>query len=178
MYAIVQIGGRQYRATPGQRVVVDRLEVDPGDEIQLQDVRMVVSESGDSAATVVGTPTVSGVTVTATALGHLRGQKVLVFKYKPKKRYRRQRGFRAELTEIRIDSVGSPTETTKRSAKAVPPSAADEAPLEAETAPEAQVAGGEGAAAAKPARRPTAKRAPKAAVTEQESEMEEPGDGA
>ena len=179
MYAIVQIGGRQYRATPGQRVVVDRLDVEPGDEIQLQDVRMVVAESGDSAATSVGTPTVAGVTVTATALSHLRGQKVLVFKYKPKKRYRRQRGFRAELTELRIDSVGSRPQTTKRAAARV--KAADQAEPEAATASEPQAAVVEGqarAASARAPRKPTAKRSPKAAAAEKESEVEEPGDGA
>ncbi|MHB1501669.1 MAG: 50S ribosomal protein L21 [Candidatus Dormibacteria bacterium] len=117
MYAIVQIGGRQYRAAPGQRVVVDRLEVEPGDEIQLEDVRMVVAEDGDDLVTSVGTPRVSGVAVTATAVSHLRGQKILVFKYKPKKRYRRQRGFRAELTEIRIDSVGELAAEPKRTAR-------------------------------------------------------------
>ncbi len=166
MYAIVQIGGRQYRAIPGTRVVVDRLEVEPGDEVQLQDVRMVVAEAGDREPTAVGTPTVDGVTVTATALGHLRGEKVLVFKYKPKKRYRRQRGFRAELTELRIDAVGA---VPRRAAKAKD---AEEAPAGTEDV--------EVAAAVTPKRprasRPPAKRAAKA--VDKESEVEEPGDGA
>ena len=180
MYAIVQIGGRQYRATPGQRVVVDRLDVEPGDEIQLQDVRMVVAESGDSAATSVGTPTVAGVTVTATALSHLRGQKVLVFKYKPKKRYRRQRGFRAELTEIRIDSVGPAVERTKRAARSAAPKVAAEPEPEAVSAPEVEVVEAAGDAVAKQERAPraAAKRAPRAAAVKKQPEVEEPGDGA
>ncbi|HVD04327.1 MAG TPA: 50S ribosomal protein L21 [Candidatus Dormibacteraeota bacterium] len=108
MYAIVQIGGRQYRAAAGDRVVVDRLDVEPGAKIQLLDVRMLVAEEGDVLQTTVGRPRVDDVSVSATALSHFRGPKMLVFKYKPKKRYRRQRGFRAELTELRIDGVGAP----------------------------------------------------------------------
>lgn len=109
------------------------MEVEPGDEIQLDDVRMVVAEEGDDLATSVGTPRVSGVAVTATAVSHLRGQKILVFKYKPKKRYRRQRGFRAELTEIRIDSVGELAAEPKRSARsAASPSIEPKAAIQAE----------------------------------------------
>ncbi|MHB8323383.1 MAG: 50S ribosomal protein L21 [Candidatus Dormibacteria bacterium] len=105
MYAIVQVGGRQYRATPGDRLVVDRMDVEPGSELQLPDVRMLVAETGDSQSTQVGRPRIEDAFVAATALGHFRGPKMLVFKYKPKKRYRRKRGFRAELTELRIDGI-------------------------------------------------------------------------
>ncbi|MGH7609080.1 MAG: 50S ribosomal protein L21 [Candidatus Dormibacteria bacterium] len=106
MYAIVQVGGRQYRAAPGVRLVVDRMAVEPGSRVQLADVRMLVAEEGDGeAATQVGRPRLEGVSVAARAIGHLRGPKLLVFKYKPKKRYRRRQGFRAELTELRIEEV-------------------------------------------------------------------------
>jgi large subunit ribosomal protein L21 len=107
MYAIVQVGGRQYRATAGDRLVVDRLDVEPGTLLQLQDVRMLVAEEGDKGQTRVGRPSLDDVLVEATAVSHFRGPKMLVFKYKPKKRYRRQRGFRAELTELRIEEVGN-----------------------------------------------------------------------
>ena len=106
MYAIVQVGGRQYRATAGDRLVVDRLDVEPGTRLQLQDVRMLVVEEGEKGETLVGRPSLDEVLVEATAVSHFRGPKILVFKYKPKKRYRRQRGFRAELTELRIEEVG------------------------------------------------------------------------
>ncbi len=106
MYAIVQQGGRQYRVTPGDTVVVDRLPDPPGSTVTLADVRMVAG--GEDSAPVVGAPSVPGVVVEATVVGHHRGPKLLIFKYKPKKRYRRRQGFRAELTELRIESVGAP----------------------------------------------------------------------
>lgn len=120
MYAIVQVGGRQYRAAVGERLVVDRLQVEPGSRLQLADVRMLVAEEGDSEPTQVGRPRLDGVSVAARAVAHLRGAKVLIFKYKPKKRYRRHQGFRAELTELRIEEVRvgdyqeeAPVETTE-----------------------------------------------------------------
>lgn len=111
MYAIVQVGGRQYRASAGDRIVVDRMAVEPGESVELSDVRMLVVEEGDDGETMVGRPQLEGVMVRATALGHLRGRKIRVFKYKPKKRYRRTRGFRADLTELLVDGFGRPGES-------------------------------------------------------------------
>ncbi|MGC2192257.1 MAG: 50S ribosomal protein L21 [Candidatus Dormiibacterota bacterium] len=105
MYAIVQVGGRQYRAVAGERLVVDRLEVEPGSRVHLSDVRMLIAEEGDGTETEIGRPRVADVAVAARAISHFRGPKILVFKYKPKKRYRRHQGFRAELTELRIEEV-------------------------------------------------------------------------
>ena len=116
MYAVVQVGGRQYRARPGERLVVDRLVVAEGDSVELGDVRMLVAEPGDLAETAVGRPRVDGAKVTATAVSHLRGPKVVVFKYKPKKRYRRTKGFRADLTELRVDRVWAPGEQVAEAA--------------------------------------------------------------
>ncbi|MFZ0169106.1 MAG: 50S ribosomal protein L21 [Candidatus Dormiibacterota bacterium] len=105
MYAIVQVGGRQYRAAPGERLVVDRLDVEPGSRVHLSDVRMLIAEEGDEGETQIGRPRLDDVAVAARAVSHFRGPKILVFKYKPKKRYRRHRGFRAELTELRVEEV-------------------------------------------------------------------------
>jgi len=105
MYAIVQVGGRQYRAAPGERLVVDRLDVEPGSRVHLSDVRMLITEEGDEGETQIGRPRLDDVAVAARAVSHFRGPKILVFKYKPKKRYRRHRGFRAELTELRVEEV-------------------------------------------------------------------------
>jgi large subunit ribosomal protein L21 len=105
MYAIVQVGGRQYRAAPGERLVVDRLDVEPGSRVHLSDVRMLITEEGDEGETKIGRPRLDDVAVAARAVSHFRGPKILVFKYKPKKRYRRHRGFRAELTELRVEEV-------------------------------------------------------------------------
>ncbi|HUY55585.1 MAG TPA: 50S ribosomal protein L21 [Candidatus Nanopelagicaceae bacterium] len=187
MYAIVQVGGRQYRATPGDRLVVDRMEVEPGSELQLPDVRMVVAESGDSEATQVGRPRLEDVFVAATAVSHFRGPKLLVFKYKPKKRYRRKRGFRAELTELRIDgislgSAGAPKEPVDSAPKAV-----TKAPARRSPAAKADASAGAGepgatagpvAAASKPRRAARAKASVSESAAELPGGSEESGDGA
>ena len=179
MYAIVQIGGRQYRAAPGQRVVVDRLDVEPGAELQLEDVRMVVAEAGDSGTTMVGTPRLSTFQVTATAVSHLRGPKVLVFKYKPKKRYRRQRGFRADLTEIRIESIasidaGSVKTAEHESSRSQPVTAAEMTAESRETAPVEDTK--KSARATTPRKRQGTKPSPQ--QSSEVAAIEEDGDGA
>jgi large subunit ribosomal protein L21 len=118
-------------------MVVDRMAVAEGQAVELGDVRMLVAESGDSLETAVGLPRVEGARVTAIAVGHLRGPKVVVFKYKPKKRYRRTMGFRAELTELRIEEVLGPgqkpagerrAQATRRSSRAAATPAVEGAP--------------------------------------------------
>ncbi|HUY56900.1 MAG TPA: 50S ribosomal protein L21 [Candidatus Micrarchaeaceae archaeon] len=126
MYAIVQVGGRQYRAAPGERLVVDRLPVEPGSRVHLSDVRMLIAEEGDGTETEIGRPRVADVAVAARAISHFRGPKILVFKYKPKKRYRRHQGFRAELTELRVEEVrrGAYEDKPAPAAKKRPPARA------------------------------------------------------
>lgn len=101
MYAVVQHGGHQYRVAPGDRLVVDRLAAEVGSVVALAPVLVL----GEDAGVRVGNPAVEGAQVAATVLGHRVGPKLRVFKYKPKKRYRRTRGFRAELTELRVEAV-------------------------------------------------------------------------
>ena len=155
MYAIVQVGGRQYRAAPGERLVVDRLEVEPGSRVHLSDVRMLIAEDGDGTETEIGRPRVADVAVAARAISHFRGPKILVFKYKPKKRYRRHQGFRAELTELRVEEVRrgayedkpAPASAKKRPpARASGPGATKVAPPEGATKTTPQVSQKEKAA--------------------------------
>ena len=177
MYAVVQVGGRQYRARPGERMVVDRMTVAEGQAVELGDVRMLVAEPGDSIETAVGRPKVDGARVTATAVSHLRGPKIVVFKYKPKKRYRRTMGFRAELTELRIDEILSPgqqpaderqaptTRRTSRRAAAASPEEGAARAVEAEVAPaeapdETPEAAGAAGGTIKEAKAPRRRRAP------------------
>ncbi|HVC22310.1 MAG TPA: 50S ribosomal protein L21 [Candidatus Dormibacteraeota bacterium] len=162
MYAIVQVGGRQYRAAAGQRLVVDRLDVEPGSRVHLDDVRMLVAEEGDDAETEIGRPRVADVAVAARAISHFRGPKILVFKYKPKKRYRRHQGFRAELTELRIEEVRrgayEDKPATVVTAKRPPSARAEkpEAPASAGKRPVAKAESTAGSAKkALPTRRPT-----------------------
>lgn len=100
MYAILQHGGRQYRVGPGDRLLLDRLDAEPGQVVGLQPVLFV--NRGDEGSAGSGE---SGATVAATVVSHLRGEKLRVFRYKAKKRYRRTLGYRSQLTELRVESV-------------------------------------------------------------------------
>lgn len=100
-YAIIESGGKQYRAIEGSTIEVDLLEAAEGDKVSLPGVLLYVD--GDTIQ--VGTPTVSGAAVSATVLGTIKGPKVTVFKYRPKKRYRVKTGHRAKYTKLMIDSI-------------------------------------------------------------------------
>ncbi len=101
MYAIVRTGGHQYRVAPGDIIKVERLEAEPGSQVELGEVLMV---SGDDGVQ-VGTPTVSGAKVIAKVLRQGKGEKLVVFKYKPKKRYRRKTGHRQNITMLSIKEI-------------------------------------------------------------------------
>lgn len=101
MYAIVKIGSKQYRVEDGAQLTVDRLEAEAGAEFDNFEVLLV----GDEESTRVGTPAVEGAKVAATVVGHTQGQKIRVFKYKPKKNYSRRIGARAQQTLLRINSI-------------------------------------------------------------------------
>ncbi len=101
MYAVIESGGKQHRVELGSEIQVDRLDVQPGDSITLD--RVLLIADGDDAA--IGRPIVDGATVSAEVVGQGRGQKIVVFKYKPKARTRVKKGFRAELTTLRITDI-------------------------------------------------------------------------
>jgi large subunit ribosomal protein L21 len=100
-YAIVETGGKQYRVKVGDRIRVERIHADAGADISLDRVLLL----GGTGTTTVGAPLVDGATVSAHVEDHLRGEKLYVFKYKPKKRYRRKIGHRQELTELTITGI-------------------------------------------------------------------------
>ncbi len=99
-YAIVKTGGKQYRVEEGQTLLVERLRADAGDTVQLEPLLF----RGDGDELTVGG---DGVTVTAEVLGHERGPKLRVVKFKPKKGYKKRTGHRQELTRVRVTSIGS-----------------------------------------------------------------------
>jgi large subunit ribosomal protein L21 len=101
--AVVVTGGKQYRVGTGDKILVDRVAAEPGTELTLDRVLLVAGEDLK-----IGTPTVDGVSVTARVIGHRRGPKIDVIRYKPKKRVRVHRGSRAELSAIEILSIGEP----------------------------------------------------------------------
>lgn len=101
MYAVLETGGKQYRVQVGDRFRVERLEGGVGDEVVLGKVLMVGGDGG----TKVGTPYVPGASVRAEILAQARDKKVIVFKYKSKKNYRRLRGHRQYFTEVVIRGI-------------------------------------------------------------------------
>jgi large subunit ribosomal protein L21 len=106
-YAIVETGGKQYKVAPGQKIDVDRLSVAEGEDIELSRVLLIA----DREDTVIGTPTVDGAKVIATCLSEIKGDKITVFKYKPKVRYRRKTGHRQLYARLEIKQIVKPGET-------------------------------------------------------------------
>jgi large subunit ribosomal protein L21 len=100
-YAIVEDGGKQYRAVEGGQIDVDRIDAEVGEQLDLEHVLLVAD--GDQVS--VGAPFVDGAKVLATVVGQVKGPKVVVFKYKPKKRYRAKTGHRQQYTRIQIDTI-------------------------------------------------------------------------
>lgn len=118
MFAVVRIGGHQYPVTNGEKLEVDLLSGAVGETLTLPEVLLV----SDDGKTMVGTPYVDGVVVQAKILSHVRGEKIDIRRFRAKSRIRRSRGFRAELTSIQIESIGSGTESKPKNA-ARPPKA-------------------------------------------------------
>ncbi|MBW7885505.1 MAG: 50S ribosomal protein L21 [Caldilineaceae bacterium] len=103
MYAVIRTGGKQYRVAPGDVVEVEKLGGAVGDSVTLNDVLLVAN--GDTVQ--VGAPLVEGAAVTAKITGQYRGNKILVFRYRPKKRIRVRRGHRQYLTRLQIESINA-----------------------------------------------------------------------
>lgn len=100
-YAIIDMGGRQYRVAPGDIITVERMDASVGQELTLDKVLMV----RDADRVVVGNPVVAGARAVARVLEHGRGRKVFVFKYKPKVNYRRRFGHRQPYTRLAIERL-------------------------------------------------------------------------
>jgi large subunit ribosomal protein L21 len=103
MYAIVETGGKQYRVRPGDTVAVERLSGEPGETLDLDRVLLIAGNGDDGAR--VGSPGVAGAIVRAEVVDHIRGEKIIVFRYKSKVRYRRKTGHRQSLTRLRITDI-------------------------------------------------------------------------
>ncbi|MGD2067236.1 MAG: 50S ribosomal protein L21 [Gemmatimonadota bacterium] len=101
MYAVFKTGGKQFRAEPGAKIRVPSLDVETGESIEFDEVLL----TGDGDDVSVGTPVVEGARVKAEVLRHGRDDKIIVFKRKRRKGYRRKQGHRQKFTEIRVDEV-------------------------------------------------------------------------
>ncbi len=100
-YAIVEAGGKQYRAEEGKTITVDRLPANIGDAVTLESVLLVAEDDKIE----IGTPTIKGASLKTTVVEQLKGEKILVFKYKPKIAYRRHTGHRQKYTRLLVESI-------------------------------------------------------------------------
>ncbi len=102
-YAVIATGGKQYRVKVGDRIAVERLHDEAGGDVTIDQVLLI----GGNGETKIGTPLVDGATVTAHVDAHERGEKIIVFKFKKRKRYRRRTGHRQDLTRLTITGISS-----------------------------------------------------------------------
>ncbi|MDR2662353.1 MAG: 50S ribosomal protein L21 [Treponema sp.] len=102
MYALVEFKGRQYKAEKGALLKVDRIDAEPGSKLDIDSVLLL---SGDEKSVTVGTPYVTGARVSAVVKSHARDKKIIVFKYKSKKDYRRKQGHRQQYSVIEIEDI-------------------------------------------------------------------------
>ena len=137
VYAVIRTGGKQYRVTPGQRLVVERLDGERGDQVAFNEVLLVHGEDG---AVSVGAPTLEDASVTAEIADQKRARKISVFKYKAKTRYRRLRGHRQHETHLRIAEIALGDQSWAHEPSAlVEPEPAVEPEIEPESEPEAEL---------------------------------------
>jgi len=164
MFAVIKTGGKQYRVEPNDVIRIERLDGEAGDEIAFDHVLML----GDGDDVKVGAPQLAGATVIGTVLEQARGPKIIVFKKKRRKNYRRTHGHRQDLTVVRITDISADGKPKKKAAAKKAPAkkeaaADDKGEAAAETKSEAKTA-------AKPAaKKPAAKKPAAKAKAEGES---------
>jgi len=112
MYAVIRTGGKQYRVTPDQELQVEKINAEEGERVEFSDVLMLAKDGQEAQ---VGTPLVEGARVSAEVLEQGRGEKIIVFKKKRRKNYRRKNGHRQHLTTVRILEVLDAGEKPKTS---------------------------------------------------------------
>ena len=101
MYAVIKTGGKQYKVVAGERLKVEKIVGDVGATVVIDKVLMI----SDDANTTIGSPLISGATVSATVLSHGRADKVMIFKFRRRKHYRKTQGHRQSFTEIQIGEI-------------------------------------------------------------------------
>jgi large subunit ribosomal protein L21 len=135
MYAIIETGGKQYRVTEGDVINIEKLLVWPGDEVVFDNVLIL----GDGDAVQIGTPYVEAAQVFGKVVENGKGQKVIIFKYKSKKDYRKKQGHRQPYTMVEIVGMGTDKpKAAKPVAKEAKPVAKEAKPIEAPVAAEAK----------------------------------------
>ena len=152
MFAVVRTGGKQYKVAENDIITVERLTAKSGARVTLDDVLML----GAGADITLGAPMIAGATVTAEVLDQVRGDKIIVFKKKRRKGYRRTRGHRQDLTVLRITAIAAPG-AAKPAAKKPAKATATKKPAKAKVETKPAQAKAKTKAAAKPARAAAAK---------------------
>jgi large subunit ribosomal protein L21 len=114
MYAVIKTGGKQYRVIAGERLKVEKLEAEVGATVTLDQILMV--SDGDKVT--IGSPIIKGATVKATVVSHGRGDKVMIFKFRRRKHYRKTQGHRQSFTEIQIGEILAAGQAAAKPAKA------------------------------------------------------------
>ena len=153
MFAVVRTGGKQYKVAENDVITVERLAAEAGATVTLDDVLML----GAGADVTLGAPAVSGASVSAEVLNQVRGDKILVFKKKRRKGYRRTRGHRQDLTVLRITAIAAPGAAKKPAA-----AKAETQPAAEKTGAKTKPAAAKPQTAAKSKAEPAAKRPTKA----------------
>lgn len=121
MYAIIEACGKQYKVQEGDIVFMERLEEEEGKKVTFDNVLLI----SDDNKTTVGTPNVKNAKVTATVVGHGKGKKILVFKYKAKKNERKRRGHRQAYTKVQIEKISVTAPRAKKADAEVKAEAAE-----------------------------------------------------
>jgi large subunit ribosomal protein L21 len=116
MYALVKTGGKQYRVSKDDTILVERLAATEGEQVILNDVVML----GDGDKVTIGTPLVNGAAVSATVMRQTRGPKIIIFRRKRRKNHRRTQGHRQDLTLLKINDIAEDASKLKPAAKAAP----------------------------------------------------------
>ena len=154
MFAVIRTGGKQYRVAPNDIIEIEKIAGKPGDIIELSEVILL---GGDSPKT--GNPTIAGASVAAEVIEQTRGEKIIVFKKKRRKNYRRKKGHRQELTALRITEILT---DGKKPSKAAPKTGAKKADKSAAKAKTESKQAAKKAEAKPAAKKPTAKAEKKA----------------
>ncbi len=114
MYAVIRTGGKQYRVEPGETIQVEKLDGNPGDTLDLDEVLLVSKDDN----VILGKPLIEGALVRTEIMEHDRNRKVIVFKFKRRKRYRRKIGHRQWYTTLKVVDIGVPADLVEAAAAA------------------------------------------------------------
>ena len=136
MYAVVVTGGKQYRVCPGDKIRVEKLNVEAGESVCLDKVLVL----GGEGETMVGAPYVEGAAVDAEVVANGKADKVIIFKYKAKKDYRKKQGHRQPYTELKINGISVNGEMKSKAAEAPKAEAAAEETVDLNSMKKAELA--------------------------------------